>query len=162
MDFEKSKIKLETELKQLKHEYENDIPKQIAEARDLGDLKENAGYHAARERMGFIKAKISQLNEQLEKISNIDITNISDDSIGFGSKVVLVELETNIETELQFVSEVEIDPLKSKISLATPYGKALSGKKAGEKVEVQIPAGTKKFYIKSFSTIHGNEFNAAN
>lgn len=158
MDLEKIKQKLKDDLKKLKDEYTNELPKQIAEARELGDLKENAGYHAARERMGFVKAKMSQISEQLEKLHNIDIDTIPEDSVGFGSKIILLDLDTDSTMELNFVSQEEIDPLKGKITLATPYGRALGGKKVGEEVEVIIPAGIKKLKIQYILTIHGQEF----
>ncbi|MBU1076055.1 MAG: transcription elongation factor GreA [Spirochaetes bacterium] len=160
MDIEKLSEKLKAELVKLKHEYDVELPAQIAEAREHGDLKENADYHAARERMGFVKGKIAHLNEQLERLHSIDLSNIPEDNIGFGSKVTLLDLDTDAESTITFVSEGEIDPLKGKITMATPYGRALAGKKPGEEVEVQIPAGTKKFLIKSLETIHGNEFSA--
>lgn len=158
-NIEEIKQKLQNELEKLQHEYKNELPQQIAEARELGDLKENAGYHAARERMGFVKAKIGQICEQLEKLSNIDVESIPEDSIGYGSTVILQDLddEDNKQT-LTFVSQEEIDPVQGKITLATPYGQALSGKKVGDTVEVIIPAGQKNFKINYLSTIHGTEF----
>lgn len=154
----KTKQKLEEKLKKLRHEYNEELPEEIAEARKQGDLRENAGYHAARERMGFVKGRIAQLSEQLSILNNIDKSEISEDSIGFGSSVILEDLDSGESVKLTFVTEAEIDFAKGKITLMTPYGKALAGKKTGDEVEVNIPIGVRKFRIKHFSTMHGNEY----
>lgn len=158
MDIEKSKEKLRKELEKLKHELNVELPQQISEARALGDLRENAGYHAARERMGFVTARIAQLSVQLGRLNNMDMENISLDTVGFGSRVTLRDLETGNTMELTFVTEGEVDMTCGRITLETPYGKALSGKKAGETAEVLTPAGIRRFSIERLTTIHGNEF----
>jgi len=150
--------RLENELEKLRHEFNVSLPAQIAEAREHGDLKENAGYHAARERMGFVKGKIAQLSRQLAMLDNIDLSNISEDSIGFGSRIILEGIDSNDPVEITFVSEAEIDFDKGRITLTTPYGRALAGKKVGDEVEVTIPAGVRKLKVKYLLTIHGNEY----
>jgi transcription elongation factor GreA len=158
-DIEKQKQQIKDELDELKHEFTFELPKKISEAREHGDLKENADYHAARERQGFVRAKIAQLTVQLAQLNNIDVKNISEDSVGFGSKVTVMEIASGNKTEFTFVPDGEMNPSEGKITLSTPYGKALCGKKVGEEVTVTIPAGKKTFKILSLVTIHGNEIN---
>ncbi len=158
-DIEKQKQQIKDDLDALKYEYTFELPKKIAEAREHGDLKENADYHAARERQGFVRAKIAQLSEQLARLNNIDIKNISEDSVGFGSKVVVLDTATSSKTEFTFVPDGEMNPSEGKITLSTPYGRAMVGKKVGDTVTVTIPAGKKDFRIISLVTIHGNEIN---
>ncbi|HNX57997.1 MAG TPA: transcription elongation factor GreA [Spirochaetota bacterium] len=158
-DIEKQKQQIKEELDALKYEFTFELPKKISEAREHGDLKENADYHAARERQGFVRAKIAQLSEQLARLNNIDVKNISEDSVGFGSKVVVVDTVTNAKTVFMFVPDGEMNPSEGKITLSTPYGRAMVGKKVGETVTVTIPAGKKIFRIVSLVTIHGNEIN---
>jgi len=158
-DIEKQKEQIKNELDALKQEYTFELPKKISEAREHGDLKENADYHAARERQGFVHARIAQLTEQLARLSNIDVKNISENSVGFGSKVVVVDIAGGSKMEFTFVTDGEANPSEGKITLNTPYGRALIGKKVGETATVTIPAGKKEFRIVSLVTIHGNEIN---
>lgn len=157
-EIEAKKQEIHEELDRLKHEFKIELPQKIAEAREHGDLKENADYHAARERQGFVKAKIAQLTEQLGKLNNIDTSEIPEDRVGFGSKVKIQDVDSSFQLEFTFVSDAETDPSAGKISLSTPYGQALAGKKAGEVVEVNIPAGKKNFKLMSLTTFHGKTF----
>jgi transcription elongation factor GreA len=159
IEIEQKKQQLKDELDALKQEFKFELPAKIAEAREHGDLKENADYHAARERQGFVRAKISQLSEQLAKLSNLDVNSISEDSVGFGSVVTVIDTKTNAKVVFTFVAEGEMVPSEGKITLSTPYGRALCNKKVGETVEVTIPAGKKNFRITSLITIHGNEIS---
>jgi transcription elongation factor GreA len=159
IEIEQRKQQIKNELDELKQEFKFELPKKIAEAREHGDLKENAEYHAARERQGFVRAKISQLSEQLAKLNNLDVKSISEDSVGFGSTVTVVDQKTNVKSVFIFVAEGEMIPSEGKITLSTPYGRALAGKKVGEIVEVTVPAGKKSFRIVSLTTIHGNEIS---
>jgi transcription elongation factor GreA len=158
-DIDRKKDQIKEELDQLNHEFKFELPKKIAEAREHGDLKENADYHAARERQGFVRAKISQLTEQLAKLGSLDIKNIPNDRVGFGSRVTVVDQTTKSKTEFIFVPDGEMKPAEGKITLSTPYGKAMAGKKVGDIIEVVIPAGKKVFQIISITTIHGNEIH---
>lgn len=159
-EIEAKKEEIKNELDELKHEFKIDLPKRIAEARAHGDLKENAEYHAARERQGFVRAKIAQLTEQLAKISNIDTSNISEDKVALGSKVSIEETASGFTMDFHFVTDAETNPSEGKISLSTPYGQAMAGKQVGEEFEVNTPAGVKKFVLKTLKTIHGNEYSA--
>jgi transcription elongation factor GreA len=158
-DIEKQKEQIKNELDALKHEYTFELPKKISEAREHGDLKENADYHAARDRQGFVRARLAQLTDQLARLSNIDVKSISEDSVGFGSKVVIVDVASGAKLEFTFVTDGEANPSEGKITLSTPYGRALMGKKVGETATVTIPAGKKEFRIISLVTIHGTEIN---
>jgi transcription elongation factor GreA len=157
-EIEMKKDELKNEIDELKYEFKIELPKRIAEARAHGDLKENAEYHAARERQGFVRAKLAQLTEQLAKISNLDMSDVPQDKVGFGSKVLIEDTDSGFTMEFKFVSDAETNPSEGKISLSTPYGKALAGKEVGEKVEVNTPVGIKKFMLKSLVTVHGNEY----
>jgi len=156
IDIEAKKNKIREELDKIKYEFKIEVPKKIAEAREYGDLKENAEYHAARERQGFLKAKIAQLTEQMAKLSEIDLSNIPHDSIAYGSIVTVLDLEMDDEIIFNFVSQDEVDPSQGKISLSSPIGNALQGCKAGQQVDVKIPAGIRKYKIIKLVTVHGD------
>ncbi|MDR3237838.1 MAG: transcription elongation factor GreA [Spirochaetia bacterium] len=156
-DIEQKKKALKEELEQLKYEFKVALPKVIAQAREYGDLKENAEYHSARERQSFVQAKIGQVSEQLAQLDNLDISNIPSDKVGYGSTVTLVEKSSGDVVEFTFVSSNDVDPAEGKISLSTPFGTALLNKTAGEDVEITVPAGKRLYYIKKLVTIHGEK-----
>ena len=157
-DFEQKRQAIRDELERLNQEYKIEIPKRIAEARAYGDLKENAEYHAARERQGFVQARISQLNGQLAQLNNLNLGEIADECIAYGAAVTVVDLDSDDRIEFVFVTPNEVDPSAGKISLSSPIGNALQGKKVGETVEATIPAGKRRYYIEKIVTIHGNTF----
>lgn len=157
-DLEAKRQVVREELDKLNHEYKVEIPKRIAEARAYGDLKENAEYHAARERQGFVQARIAQLNAQLAQLKEMNINDLPDDRIAFGSLVTVVDLDGDDRIEFQFVAPNEVDPSSGKISLSSPIGAALQGRQAGERVEAVIPAGKRRYYIEKVLTIQGNLF----
>ena len=154
-DIEQKKKALKEEIEQLRYEFKVELPKIIAAAREYGDLKENAEYHSARERQGFVQARISQLAEQLAQFDNLKIANIPTDRVGYGSTVTLLEKETGDIVEFTFVSSSEVNPSEGKISLSSPFGSALLNKTAGEDVEITVPAGKRFYSIKKLVTIHG-------
>lgn len=145
------------ELEKLKYEFKVDLPKRISEAREYGDLKENAEYHAARERQSFVKARIAQLTDQLNKLNDINMTDIPDDKVGYGSTVTVVDLNLDDEIVFTFVSSNEVNPSEGKISVSSPIGAAMQNRSTGDVVEVVIPAGKRKYLIRKITTIHGNE-----
>ncbi len=157
-DLDKKKQKIKEELDQLQYEFKVELPKVIAVARAYGDLKENAEYHAARERQSFVRARIGQLAEQLAQLDNINLSNLPADKVGFGSSVVIYDYNEEERIEFIFVSPNEVDPAEGKISLSSPIGTALQNKMVGDKVEITIPAGKRKYFIEKLVTIHGNEF----
>lgn len=156
-DIEQKKQVIKDEIEQLRYEFKVTLPKRIAEARAYGDLKENAEYHAARERHSFVKARISQLSFHLNQMNNLKINNISENSIGYGSLVTVIDLDDeNTKNLFSLVSSTEVNPAEGKISISSPIGAALSDKTAGDTVEIVIPAGKRRFYIEKIVTIHGN------
>ncbi len=155
IDLEAKKKELKAEIDKLNHEFKIELPKKIAEARAYGDLKENAEYHAARERQSFVKARISQLSDQLARLSDIDLANIPTDKIAYGSEVTVLDKVTEDTIEFRIVSSNEVNPSEGKISLSSPIGKALHNKGVGEEVEVVIPAGKRLYIVEKLVTIHG-------
>jgi len=158
-ELEDNKQKLREELEKLKYEYKIELPKIISAAREYGDLKENAEYHAARERQSFVQARISQLTEQLNILNDLNISEIPEDKIGYGSSVKVVDVDTDDEIVFTFVSAIEINPSEGKISVSSPIGMAMQNKSVGDKVAVVVPAGKRTYLIKNIITIHGNEFS---
>lgn len=157
-EIDEKKVALREELDRLNHEFKIELPKKIAEARAYGDLKENAEYHAARERQSFVKARIGQLNEQLAQLNELNIADVPHDSVGFGATVTLVDEDDDDEkVEFTIVSPNEVDPSAGKISFSSPIGAALQGKKPGESLEFSTPAGERHYYLEKLVTVHGDE-----
>jgi len=156
-ELEAKKQIVRDELEKLKYEFKVELPKRISEAREYGDLKENAEYHAARERQSFVQARIAQLTDQLNKLNDINMTDIPEDKVGYGSTVTVVDLDLDDEIVFTFVSSNEVNPSEGKISVSSPIGAAMQNKSAGDVVEVVIPAGKRKYLVKKITTIHGNE-----
>ena len=157
-DLDTQKEQLREELERLKYEFKVSLPKIISEARAYGDLKENAEYHAARERQSFVQARISQLTEQLSKLNELNVNNIPDEVVGYGSTVTVLDRITDDRIEFTFVSTNEVNPSQGKISLSSPIGLALQNHKVGEEVVVNIPAGKRSYFIEKIVTIHGNTY----
>ena len=155
---EEKKKQLKEELEQLKYEFKIELPRVIAEARAYGDLKENAEYHAARERQSFVQARMGQVSEQLAQMNELDISNIPRDRVGYGSTVTVIDRNTGDSIEFTFVSSNEVNPSEGKISLSSPFGNALLNRTAGEDVEINVPAGKRQYFIEKLVTIHGEEF----
>lgn len=127
------------------------IAKAISDAREKGDLRENAEYHAAREEMGMINARISDLKGKLSRAVVVDESQIDTSKVSFGAKIQLQDLKDKSIEDWQLVGEGEDDPLENKILTSSPMGNALVGKAVGETVVVKAPAGEIKFKIKSIS-----------
>ena len=143
--------KLKAEYNQLISVERPAISQQIGEARDKGDLSENAEYDAAKEAQGMLEMKISQLQELIRNARLIDESKISTDSVQILNKVKIKNLANNAIMEYTIVSEREADLKNKKLSISTPIAKALLGKKIGDVVEVSIPAGIVKFEIQEIS-----------
>jgi transcription elongation factor GreA len=139
--------KIKKELEVLKSEKRPELSKKISEARDFGDLKENAEYHAAKEALGLLETKISKLEETISRAKVISQKDITDEHVSIYTTVKLTDLDKNIEKEFTLVSNEESNFQENKISTISPVGKALLGKKVGEKVEVKVPAGLLRFKI---------------
>ncbi|MCU0428569.1 MAG: transcription elongation factor GreA [Cytophagaceae bacterium] len=133
--------KLKDELQDLKTRGRADIARQIAEARDKGDLSENAEYDAAKDAQGLLELKISKLEELLSNARLIDMSSLDTSSVSILSKVKLKNKKTNAVVEYMLVAEEEADLKLGKISVKSPIGKGLLGKKLGEVATIEIPAG---------------------
>ena len=139
---------LKAELDKLKRVQRPAIVKAIAEAREHGDLKENAEYHAAREQQGFCEGRIQEIEGKLAESVVIDITSIPvSDKVIFGATVTIINVETDEAVSYQIVGEDEADVKQAKISVTSPIARSLVGKKVGETVAVKTPSGAIEYEI---------------
>lgn len=147
--------RFESEIVALERELTQELPKEIQRARELGDLRENAEYHAAKERQRFVEARVSMLKKRVSEIQLMNLEKIPADRAGFGSKLTLRENGRTATYEL--VMPEDSDPDRGLISVASPIGRALVGKEEGDEVEVPTPAGRRTFEIVGLVTIHDEE-----
>ena len=138
---------LESELQRRKSEERPRIIAAIAEARAHGDLSENAEYHAAKERQGWIEGSIAEIEDKLSRAQVIDVTKLSGSQVKFGATVTFVDEDTEEEGVYQIVGEHEADVKAGKISIASPIARALISKEVGDVVEVNTPGGVKAYEI---------------
>ena len=141
--------RLTNELSQLKTKGRSDIAKQIAEARDKGDLSENAEYDAAKDAQGHLEAKIAKLEDLMSNARLLDETKIDTSSVSILSKVTIKNKKNNASVTYTLVSEEEADLKAGKISTGSPIGKGLLGKKKGDSVKIKTPAGEMEFEVVS-------------
>ena len=153
----KIKKKLQEEIDHLDHELNVDLPKEIAVARAHGDLSENAEYKYAKERQGFVNARIGQLKKRLGDLGMLNLTNIPKDRSGYGSRIVVIDIQREVKVEYKLVSSEEVDAEKGHISTTSPIGKALLNRQVGDEVHVATPAGKKAFEVVKLVTIHEEE-----
>ena len=139
--------KLSMELENLKNVERANIAKVIDEARALGDLKENAEYHAAKEKQGHMEARIAELTDLLGRAQVIDPSKLAHERVSFGSTVILTDQDTDEEIKYVVVGTQESDPSRGLISIRSPLCKAILGKCEGDEVEVNLPSGKKKYDI---------------
>lgn len=138
---------LQEELKKLKSLERPAIVKAIAEAREHGDLSENAEYHAAKERQGFIEARVADLEDKISRADVIDVSKLSGSNITFGATVKLVDEESGQKSTYQIVGPSEGDIKSGKLAISAPLARALIGKAKGDSVEVAAPSGDKYYEI---------------
>ena len=138
---------LEDEVNHLKNVERHEIIKAIAEARAHGDLSENAEYHAAKERQGFIEGRVMELEDQIGRAEVIDVSKLSGTTVKFGATVTLVDEDTDEKRKYQIVGDVESDAKHGKISLSSPIARALIGKGKGDTVEVTTPGGARSYEV---------------
>ncbi|MFA5600261.1 MAG: transcription elongation factor GreA [Phenylobacterium sp.] len=138
---------LDEELKRLKTVERPSVIGQIAEARSHGDLSENAEYHAAKERQGWIEGQIADIEDKLARAQVIDVSKLSGAQVKFGATVSVVDEDTEEEARYQIVGEHEADVKRGKISIASPIARAMIGKETGDVVEVNTPGGVKAYEI---------------
>ncbi len=148
------KKKLQDEIAALEYELHVDLPKEILKARAHGDLSENAEYHAAKDRQGFVNARLGQLKKRLAELSMVDFSKIPHGKAGLGSTLVVIDTKTDSEITYQLVTTEEADAANGKISTTSPIGRALLGKEVGDVAKVQTPSGSKELEIVKLTTIH--------
>lgn len=141
--------RLREKLKQLKDVDRHDNVREIEAALEHGDLRENAEYHAAKERQGQIDAEIKLAEYQLGRAQVIDPAKIDSETIGFGATVKLLDLETDQEKTYSLVGEVETDVDRGRISIKTPIARALLGKREGDEVTIKLPRGEQEYEVVS-------------
>ena len=140
-------VTLEDELRQLKSVERSAVIRAIAEAREHGDLSENAEYHAARERQSFIEGRITELEDVVSRAQVIDASSLTGDTIRFGATVTLADDDSDDEPVYQIVGAHEADIRSGRLSVHSPLARALIGKHIGDSVEVTTPSGSKSYEI---------------
>ena len=138
---------LDEELKRLKTQERPTVIASIAEARTHGDLSENAEYHAAKERQGWIEGRIAEIEDKIARAQIIDVSKLSGKQVKFGATVSVVDEDTEEKARYQIVGEHEADVRSGKISIASPIARAMIGKEKGDVVEVNTPGGVKAYEI---------------
>ena len=138
---------LDDQLKQLKQVERPAVIAAIAEAREHGDLSENAEYHAAKERQGWVEGSIAEIEDKLSRAQVIDVSKLSGATVKFGATVYLVDEDTEEESHYKIVGDDEADVKQRKISISSPIARALISKEVGDVVEVNTPGGVKAYEI---------------
>ena len=140
--------RLKEELKELKYVRRPKVIEAIAVAREHGDLKENAEYHAAREEQGFMEGRISEIESVLSNAQIIDVTQLNQsERVVFGCTVDLIDVESEEEVTYQIVGDIEADINQNRIAISSPIARALIGKEEGEDVTVEAPGGVREYEI---------------
>jgi transcription elongation factor GreA len=145
--------KFEDEIQTLNHELKLELPKEIKRARELGDLRENAEYQAAKERQRLVESRISMLQKRVAEIALINVDRIPKDRAGFGSTLDVIE-GNGAKMTFQLVMPEDADAAKGMISTTSPIGRALINREPGDTVKVVTPGGARQFEIVKLTTIH--------
>ena len=148
------KKKLQDEVAALEYELRNELPKEILKARAHGDLRENAEFHAAKERQRFVDSRLAQLKARLAGLSLVDLTKIPKDRVGLGSKVTVLDVDKDEQLNYKLVMSEEADAANGLISTNSPIGRGLLGKQVGDEVKISIPGGVRQLEIVRLTTIH--------
>jgi len=151
---EEIKQKIQEELLQLEQELRTEIPQDLKIAVAMGDLSENAEYTAARNRQDYVRARIANLRKRLGDLSMIDVSRLPHDRVGYGSTVLLYDLDNSEELTYKLVMAEDANVAESKISTSSPVGRGLMGRIEGDEVEITTPAGKRRFEIIKLTTIH--------
>ena len=138
---------LDEELKRLKSVERPSVIAAISEARSHGDLSENAEYHAAKERQGWIEGRIAEIEDKISRAQVIDVSKLSGAQVKFGATVTVVDEDTEEEGRYQLVGEHEADVKEGRVSITSPIARAMIGKETGDVVEVNTPGGVKAYEI---------------
>jgi len=144
---QKGKQRLLDDLRRLRSVERPKNVRDIEEARDHGDLSENAEFHAAKEKQSLLEAQISDIEDTLARAEVIDVSKLSGDKIVFGATVTLADVDSGDEVVYQIVGDHEAEPKNGRISVSSPIARSLIGKTAGDEVQVRIPTGTRNFEI---------------
>jgi transcription elongation factor GreA len=154
---EKIKKKLKDEIAALEHELHNELPKEIKVARAHGDLSENAEYKYAKERQGYVAARLAQLHQRMANLSMLNLNNLPKDRAAYGSRLIVLDVAKETKIEYKLVTVEEADAAKGLISTTSPIGRALLGKKVGDEVKVATPAGMREYEVVELVTIYDEE-----
>jgi transcription elongation factor GreA len=154
---EKIKQKLKDEIAALEHELHDELPKEIKVARAHGDLSENAEYKYAKERQGYVAARLGQLHQRMANLSMLNLSNLPKDRAAYGSRLVVLDIAKDTKVEYKLVTVEEADAAKGLISTTSPIGRALLGKKVGDEVKVTTPAGLREYEVVELVTIYDEE-----
>ncbi|HEX5044817.1 MAG TPA: GreA/GreB family elongation factor [Candidatus Polarisedimenticolaceae bacterium] len=149
-----AKQRLEEELRQLERELRVELPQEIKKALAMGDLRENAEYHAALERQSYVRARIGQLRVRLTELGMINMANVPKDRAGLGSSLTVLDLDQEVEITWELVVPEVADLERGLISIASPIGRGLVGKCPGDEVVVDIPSGQRRFEVLELRTVH--------
>jgi transcription elongation factor GreA len=141
-------------LASLERELRVEIPERIRQARELGDLRESGEYETAKDRQGFVQARIAFLRRRIAELSSIDLSRIPRDRIAFGSTVRLIDQETEEEKVYRLVASEEVDTERGWISPASPVGQALLGRREGDSVVIRTPNASRRCEIVRVVTLH--------
>jgi transcription elongation factor GreA len=139
--------RLEEEVRYLRNSARPEVIKAIAQAREHGDLSENAEYHAARDRQSFIEGRLGELEDKIARAEVIDVTKLSGKTVKFGATVTIVDEDTDEKLTYQLVGEDEADVKQGRLAITAPLARALIGKEKGDSVEVNTPKGEKVYEI---------------
>lgn len=151
---ERVRTRLEEEADRLLHELNVVLPAEIERAVALGDLRENSEYSAALERQRFVRARLDYLSRRLSELAELELETVPTDRVGFGSRVRVRDTSTGEEEEYVLALGDEIDFDKSEISMRSPLGKGLLGRRVGEVVSIRLPAGQRELEVLAFRTVH--------
>jgi len=149
--------KLQDELEQIERELRIELPKEILRAREHGDLRENAEYKSAKERQSFLEGKKAQIQKRLAALSLINLEKIPRDQAAYGSKVVVYDYEADREIRYTLVSAEESDISRGLISITSPIGKSLLGRRVGDELQVITPSGKRDGELRELLTLHDIE-----
>lgn len=159
---EKLKEKLGGEVERLQHELNVTLPQEIRRAVEMGDLRENSEYKAALERQQFVQARLGQLHQRLHQLSQLANTEAPADRVGLGSRVTVLDLDTNDTDTYMVVLAEMMDIDAGHISLASPLGRALSNGRVGDEISLRLPTTMRKLRILELVTVHQAEAGGLN
>jgi transcription elongation factor GreA len=146
--------KLQAEAEKLRHELNVTLPAEIRRAVEMGDLRENSEYKAALERQRLVQARLGQLGERLSKLSNVDLKQIPADRVGLGSRVVVLDLQFEVQETYHLVIGDADEFVEGHVTMSSPIGKSLAGKTVGDEVMLKLPNRIRRLRILELATIH--------